>query len=104
MKEKVSQSRPTLCDLVDYTAHGILQAKVLEWVAFSFSRGSSQPRDQNQVSHIASGFFTSWSGRVGVMMVGGKVMQISTEGRQRNATLVQEPHVLQFGVGVASKQ
>lgn len=38
------------------------------------------------------------------MMVGGKVMQISTEGRQRNATLVQEPHVLQFGVGVASKQ
>ena len=35
--------------------HGILQARILEWVAFHFSRGSSQPRDQTQVSHIASG-------------------------------------------------
>ena len=41
------------------TVHGILQAKVLEWVAISFSRGSSQPRDRTQVSHIACGFFTS---------------------------------------------
>ena len=41
------------------TVHGILQARVLEWVAFPFSRGSSQPRDRTQVSHIASGFFTS---------------------------------------------
>ena len=49
----------TPCDLMDYTAHGILQARILEWVAFPFSRGSSQPRDQTQVSHIAGGFFTS---------------------------------------------
>ena len=39
---------------MDYTAHGILQAKILEWVAFSFSRGSSQPRDRTLVSHIAA--------------------------------------------------
>jgi len=40
-----------------YTVHGILQARILEWVAFPFSRGSSQPRDQTQVSRIAGGFF-----------------------------------------------
>ena len=47
----------------DYTVHGILQARILEWVAFSFSRGSSQPRDWTQVSHIAGRFFTSWDTR-----------------------------------------
>ena len=48
---------------MDYTAHEILQARILEWVAFSFSRGFSQTRDQTQVSHIAGGFFTSWATR-----------------------------------------
>ena len=47
---KVTQSCPTLCDPKNYTVYGILQARVLEWVAFHFSRGSSQPRDQTQVS------------------------------------------------------
>ena len=37
---------------MDYTVHGILQARILEWVAFLFSKGSSQPRDQTQVFHI----------------------------------------------------
>ena len=46
---------------MDYTVHGILQARILDWVAFPFSRGSSQPRDQTQVSHIAGRFFTSWA-------------------------------------------
>ena len=46
---------------MDYTVHGILQARILEWVVFSFSRGSSQPRDQTQVSWIAGRFFTSWT-------------------------------------------
>ena len=55
---KVVQSYPTLCD---YTAHGILQARILEGVAFPFSWGSSQSRDRTQVSHIAGGFFTSWA-------------------------------------------
>ena len=42
---------------MDYTVPGILQARILEWVAFPFSRGSFQPRDRTQVSHIAGGFF-----------------------------------------------
>ena len=40
------------------SVHGILQARILEWVAMPFSRGSSQPKDQTQVSHIAGSFFT----------------------------------------------
>ena len=44
MKVKVAQSCPTLCDPRDYTVHGILQARILQWVAFPFSRGLSQPR------------------------------------------------------------
>ena len=59
MKVKVTQLCPTLGDPMDYTVHGILQARILQWVAFPFSRESSQPRDQTQVSHIAGGFFTS---------------------------------------------
>ena len=55
---KVAQSCPTLSDPVDNTVHGILQARILEWIAVAFSRGSSQPRDQTQVSHIAGVFFT----------------------------------------------
>ena len=43
--------------------HGILQARILKWVAIPFSRGSSQPRDRTQVSHIAGGFFISWATR-----------------------------------------
>ena len=61
VKVKVAQSCPTLCDPMDYTVLGILQARILEWVAFPFSRGSSQPRNQTQVSCIAGGFFTSWT-------------------------------------------
>ena len=50
---KVIQSCPTLCNLMDYTVHGILQTRILEWVAFPFSRGSSQPRDWTQISLFA---------------------------------------------------
>ena len=53
MRVKVPQSCPTLCNPMDYTVHGILQARILEWVAFPFSRGSSKSRDRTQVSHIA---------------------------------------------------
>ena len=52
-----------LCDPMDYTVHGILQTRILEWVAFPFSRESSHPRDWTQVSRIAGGFFTSWAAR-----------------------------------------
>ena len=59
MKVKVTQS--TLCESMGYTVHGILQARILEWVVFPFSRASSQSRDRTQISHIAGGFFTSWA-------------------------------------------
>ena len=42
---KVTHSCLTLCDPMDYTVHGILQARILEWVAFPFSRIPSQPRN-----------------------------------------------------------
>ena len=58
---KVSQSCPTLCSPMGYIIHGILQARILEWVAFLSSRGSSQPRDQTQVSCIAGRFFSCWA-------------------------------------------
>ena len=62
VKSEVAQSRPTLCDPMDCSPpgssiHRILQAAILEWVAISFSRGSSQPRDQTQVSRIRGRHF-----------------------------------------------
>ena len=56
MEVKV-QSCPTPSNPMDCIVHRILQARILEWVAFPFSRGSSQPRDQTQVSHIPAWFF-----------------------------------------------
>ena len=61
-ESEVAQSCPTLCDPMDCSlpsssVHGIFQARVLEWVAIAFSRGSSQPRDQTLVSHIAGRCF-----------------------------------------------
>ena len=58
LNAEFAQLRLTVCDPLDLV-HGILQARILEWVAFPFSRGSSQPRDQTQASHIAGGFNTS---------------------------------------------
>ena len=63
LKLKLAQSCPTLCDSMDYTVHGFLQARILEWLVFPFFRGSSQPRDRTQVSCIAGRFFTSWTTR-----------------------------------------
>ena len=63
MKVNVAQSCPTLCDPMDYTVHGILQARILQWVAVPSSRVSSQPRDRTQVSCNAGGFFTIWATR-----------------------------------------
>ena len=61
VKVKVAQSRLTLCDPLLHTVHGILQARILEWVAFPFYRGSSQPRDRTQIFHTAGRFFPSWA-------------------------------------------
>ena len=63
VSHSVIQSCLTLCDTMDYTVHGILQARILELAAFPFSRGSSQPMDQTQVSRIAGRFLTSWATR-----------------------------------------
>ena len=61
VKVQVAQLCLTCWDPMDYTDHGILQARILEWGAIPLSRGSSQPRDQTQVSCIAGGFFISWA-------------------------------------------
>ena len=63
-ESEVTQSCPTLsdpmdCSLLGFSLHGILQARILEWVAISFSRGASQPRDQTWVSCIAGRRLTS---------------------------------------------
>ena len=55
VKLKVTWLCPTLCHPMDYTVHGILQARILECIDIPFSRGSSQPRGGTQVSHIAGG-------------------------------------------------
>ena len=65
---EVAQSCPTLCDSMDCSLsgssiHGIFQARVLEWIAISFSRGSSWPRNPTPVSHIAGRHFTIWATR-----------------------------------------
>ena len=57
--ESESHSVRSDCDSMNYTVHGILQARILDWVPFPFSRGSFQPRNRTQVSCIAGGFFTS---------------------------------------------
>ena len=59
MKVKVAQLCPALWDPMDYIVHGILQARILEWVAVPFSGGSSQPRNRTQVPYTADRFFTS---------------------------------------------
>ena len=65
---EVTQSCPTLCDPMNCSLpcssiRGILQTRILEWVAISFSRRSSQPRDWSWVSHIAGRCFTIWATR-----------------------------------------
>ena len=61
----VAHSCPTLCNPMDcslpvYSAHGISEARILEWIAISFARGSSWLRDQNHIFCLAGGFFTTW--------------------------------------------
>ena len=67
-ESEVAQSCPTLCNPMDCSlphssVNGIFQTRVLEWVAISFSRGYSWPRDRTQVSHIVGRCFTTWATR-----------------------------------------
>ena len=69
-RSEVAQSCPTLCDPMNcsppgFSVHGIFQARILEWVAISFSRRSSRPRDWTRVSHIVGRRFTIWATREG---------------------------------------
>ena len=64
----VSQLCLTLCDPMDYSSsdssvHGILQSRILDWVAIPFSSKTSQPKDQSQISCITGRFFTIWAAR-----------------------------------------
>ena len=65
--KKWSESNSVVSDSL--WSPGILQAKMLEWVAFPFSRGASQPKDGTQVSHIAGRFFTNWAMREALYMI-----------------------------------
>ena len=70
-KSEVAQSCLTLCDAMGYSppgssVYGILQARILEWVAISFFRGSFQPKDWTWVSCIAGSLFTIWATRKSV--------------------------------------
>ena len=80
VNRKVAEACLTLCDPMDCSPpnssiHGLLQARILEWVAVPFSKGSSQPRDWTQVSYIAGGFFTIWATREALMVCEVKVTQ-----------------------------
>ena len=70
MKELVAQSYPALCNSMDCSppsssVHGIIQARILDWVAIPFFRDSSQPRDWTWVSYTAGRLFTNWATRSG---------------------------------------
>ena len=87
---EVAQSCPALCDPIDDTVHGILQGRILEWVAFPFSRGSSQPRDWSQVSCTAGGFFTSWA-------TGKPLVPVINAALPFTTVLFQQPALLCVG-------
>ena len=74
VKVKVAQTCPTLCNLMDYTVHVILQARMLEWVAFPSSRGSSEARGWTQVSRIAGDFLYQLSHQGSPVRTGAKTL------------------------------
>ena len=80
---EVAQSCPTLCDPVDCSppgssVHGVLQARILEWVAISFSRGSSRPRNRTHVSRIAGRCFNLWATRDLMALIWMRVLKTGT--------------------------
>ena len=87
---EVAQSCPTLCNPMDCSlpgssVHGIFQAIVLEWIAISFSRGSSQPRDWTRVSRIVDRCFTLWATReVQVLCMDDNKKSLKLKKKKRN--------------------
>ena len=101
----------TLCDPVDCSPpgssiHGILQARILEWVAISFSRGSSRPRDQTWVSHILGRRFTILVTREVPLII--KEMQIKTIVRYHltpvQMTIIKICKIIRAGKGVKKRE
>ena len=91
-KVLVTQLCPTLCNPMDYSppgssVHEISQARILEWVAIPFSRGSSQTRDGIWVSGIAGGFFTIWAAREDSLTKGNFLKRLPW-GRKRGHFLI----------------
>ena len=84
---EVAQSCPTLCDPMDwglpgFSVHGIFQARVLEWVAISFSRGSSWPRDRTRVFGIVGRCFILWATREATRKNQRTIQQTVTQPRR----------------------
>ena len=100
---EVTQSCPTLCDPMDcslpgFSIHGILQARILEWVTISFSRGSSQPRDRTRVSHIGGRCFNLWATRELLpyhVVIVGTHLRSSGNWASLLAQLVKNPPAMQ---------
>ena len=91
-ESEVFQSCLNLCDSMDCSLpgssiHGILQARVLEWVAISFSKGSSQPRDRTQVSRIGGRHFNLWTS-----CNAGDLGSIPESGRSNAQRMLKLPH------------
>ena len=109
----VAQSCPTPCDPMDYSlpgssVYGILQARILEWVAISFSRGSSQPRNRTQVSCIAGRILTNWAMREGPVRKSnrcpeGEVTQLNTKSRIWQTIFPHKAHDLTIYSGFFPK-
>ena len=90
----MSDSYPMDCSLPGSSIHGIFQARVLEWIAISFSRGSSQPRDRAQVSHTVDRRFTIWGS-----MNQGKLEMVKQEMGRMNVDILGISEVKWTGMG-----
>ena len=94
---EVAQLCPTLCNPMDHSlpgssVHGIFQARVLEWAAISFSRGSSQPRDRTQVSRLVGRCFIVWATREAYTVcktVNGKLLYDTRSPAWRSVTALE---------------
>ena len=89
---------PMDCSLPGFSLHGIFQARVLEWVAISFSRGSSRPKDWTQVSRIASRRFTLWA----IRALPQGLYLILTLGQQKWLRVYRKQR-LRSGISASSK-
>ena len=89
---------------VDCTVHGIPQARILEWVAVPSPRGSSQPRDRTQVSHIAGRFFTRWAIIEALKFEGHAKFQLEISGgkkkNQKRPSVVVDPFYSNHGCNI----